>query len=137
MMMRNLAVAGGVAALALGLGAPAASAAPADCANHPEAGKSPAEILETLEAQNVETFREAAKARRSTIRDLNRYLFKSVRCARVTFRLATEEDRDAFKLVRRDESASDEDKASARAAYREATRRALCTFGVEDGASHL
>lgn len=119
-MKKYLVVAGGAAALSLGLAAPAASAAPVNCEDHPAAEVRTQEILAELPTE-VANFREAAREGRQARKDLNRYFAKSVRCAQVTFKLAVADDRETLKAVLTDSEATEEDKATAKEAYKTAT----------------
>lgn len=115
-MKKNLVVAGGAAALALGLAAPVASAAPVNCDGHPEAERT-TEIVEGL-PEDASNFKEAAREARQARKELNRYFSKSVRCAQQTFKLAVADDRDALKEVLTNEEATEQDKEEAKQTYR-------------------
>lgn len=116
-MKKYLVVAGGTAALSLGLAAPTASAAPVNCEDHPAADVRTQEILAELPTE-VANFKEAAREGRQARKDLNRYFAKSVRCAQGTFKLAVAEDRETLKAVLTDSEATEDDKATAKEAYK-------------------
>jgi len=119
-MKKYLVVAGGAAALSLGLAAPAASAAPVNCDDHPTPEVRTQEILAELPTE-VANFKEAAREGRQARKDLNRYYAKSVRCAQVTFKLAVGDDRETLNAVLTDDEATEEEKTAAKEAYKTAT----------------
>jgi chromatin segregation and condensation protein Rec8/ScpA/Scc1 (kleisin family) len=119
-MKKYLVVAGGAAALSLGLAAPAASAAPVNCDDHPTPEVRVDQILGEL-PEEVTKFKQAAREGRQARKDLNRYFAKSVRCAQVTFKLAVADDRETLKAVLTDAEATEEEKVAAKDAYKAAT----------------